>query len=161
RVCGSFSSDISGALEPIRRASQPSKPRRFTLDRRRTALGTCLSPSSRSRHMHALPNTKARARFIDGLDLAVKVLDDSRLDAGNDGPERAAWRTEQNTIVFLSGLEERHISQLSGGQRQRVALARAIIFEPSALDKQLREACRSSCDNCAAGPARPPARLRT
>jgi putative spermidine/putrescine transport system ATP-binding protein len=67
---------------------------------------------------------------------------------GKDARERKARVEELLTLVRLTGMEKRSVSQLSGGQRQRVAIARALAQEPpvflldepfSALDAKLRE----------------------
>ena len=65
--------------------------------------------------------------------------------------ELAAAVAEALSLVQLSGMERRKVSQLSGGQQQRVALARALIEKPrvllmdeplSNLDAKLREVMR-------------------
>ena len=72
---------------------------------------------------------------------------------GITGSDAAAKVASALSLVRLQGYGERRISELSGGQKQRVALARALVFNPrillmdeplSALDKKLRERCRSS-----------------
>jgi ABC-type Fe3+/spermidine/putrescine transport system ATPase subunit len=52
---------------------------------------------------------------------------------GVRGQELARRVAEALTLVDLSGLERRPVSNLSGGQQQRVALARALAPEPSVL----------------------------
>jgi putative spermidine/putrescine transport system ATP-binding protein len=68
---------------------------------------------------------------------------------GRSRSEQRRRVDELLTLVHLTGLQGRAISQLSGGQRQRVAIARALAVSPrlflldeplSALDAKLREA---------------------
>lgn len=79
-------------------------------------------------------------------------LENREIEPVSDRRALAVRVRDMTSLVGLSGLEDRAVTQISGGQRQRVALARTLITEPrmvlldeplGALDANLRARMRA------------------